>query len=575
MLKLSFSFSIILLFLTSCNPNNDRKTPTAAVIFYNGDILTMEGDSAHYVDAVAIAGGKIVFVGSSGEAIKYSDDSTVMYDLNGKTLLPGFMDAHGHVGQYASLSGTADLQPPPYGTVLTVPALVERLKKYIEDKKIPAGAIVLGTGYDDAIMEEHRHPTAIELDAVSKDHPIYIMHASGHMGVANSLFLQKIGINNATPNPAGGTIVRDKTTGKPTGLMLENANINALLFLYKHLPPQSLNDQFKALTAAENTWFENGQTTICDGRTSPDMIRLIRQANDSGLLRGDFIVLPDYDLNKDSLLAYKKYYRHYDGHFKIGAIKMTFDGSPQGKSAWLTEPYLIPPIGEKPGFKGHPIYSHLAAYNGLKAILQTGMQAHIHCNGDAAIDEGLSLFDTLQQQGIRTSDMRCAIIHAQVCRPDQVPRFKQLGIMPSWFPTHCYLWGEWHVNSVLGLERAQHISPLMSGLKNGIRFTIHHDAPVTPPDLITAVYSAVTRKTRSGPVLGPDERISPYEALKAVTINVAWQWSEENDKGTLTPGKRADLVILDNNPLKVPPAEIYQIRVMETIKDGHTVYKRP
>ncbi len=345
MLKITYTSFIILLLLSACGQPNTGLHPKADALYINGNILTMEGDSAHYVEALAIDGGKIIFAGSREEAKDYGGDSTVTHDLHGHTLLPGFIDAHGHAGQYASLSATADLQPPPYGTVLSVPDLVEALKQYIKDQKIPPGTMVLGTGYDDAIMKEHRHPTAAELDSVSRDHPIYIMHTSGHMGVANSFFLQKMGFSYATPDPVGGTIGRDKAAKKLTGLMLENANINALIFLTKGMPAASLTDQFRSLTKAENRWFENGQTTICDGRTSPDIVSLIRKANDSGLLRGDFILVPDYDLNKDNLPVLKKYYRHYEGHFKIGAIKMTFDGSPQGKSAWLTQPYLIPPEG--------------------------------------------------------------------------------------------------------------------------------------------------------------------------------------------------------------------------------------
>ncbi|WP_341838685.1 amidohydrolase family protein [Chitinophaga pollutisoli] len=325
---------------------------------------------------------------------------------------------------------------------------------------------------------------------------------------------------------------------------------------------------------AEREWFACGETTICDGRAIPDNIRLVLAANEKGLLKGDYIILPDYDTNADSLDTWKPYYQRYHKRVKIGAIKMTFDGSPQGKSAWLTQPYLVPPEGEKPGFKGHPIYTREAAYNGLKRIFSHGMQAHIHCNGDAAIDLGLQLMDSLKKEGLLTPDMRCALIHSQVCRKDQVPRFKEIGIMPSWFPTHCYLWGDWHLNSVLGEARAAHISPLKEGLDQGIRFTIHHDAPVTPPDLLTAVYAAVNRRTRSGVILGEEQRIPPYEALKAITINAAWQWGEEAEKGTLETGKKADIVILDKNPLKVDPLTIKDIRVMETIKEGISVYKK-
>ncbi|NIF04619.1 amidohydrolase [Chryseobacterium sp. Tr-659] len=543
-------------------------------IFFNGDILTMAGDKESYVEALAVADGKIIFAGTKADAMALKGKKTTITDLHGRTLMPGFIDAHGHVSQYAAFSQMINLQPNPYGEVMSVPELQKVLRDYISKHNIPAGMPVVGNGYDDAIMIEHRHPTAKELDDVSTVNPIYIVHTSGHMGVANNRLMSDMGITYNTPNPRGGVIGRDSINKTLTGKMQENANINSLLYVVGKMPKPSGDEVYKPLLDAEKAWFANGQTTICEGRAVPQNIDLIMNADKNKLLKGDYIILPDYDANADKLKHWKKYYNKYHGHVKIGGIKMTFDGSPQGKSAWLTEPYLIPPDGEKPGFKGHPIYTRADAYKGLKAIFKEGMQAHIHCNGDAAIDEGLDLMDSLKKEGLLTKDMRCVLIHSQVCRADQVPRYKEIGIMPSWFPTHCYLWGDWHLNNVLGKERAFRISPLKEGLDQGIRFTIHHDAPVTPPDLITAVYSAVNRRTRSGIILGPDQRISPYEALKAITINAAWQWGEEKEKGSLEKDKRADLVILDKNPVKVDPLSIKDIRVMETYKDGIKVYQK-
>lgn len=566
--------SLCCLLFVSCKNSLPKENTGPSTVYFNGDIITMEGDSATYVEAILVADGKIAATGTKAAVLQQANDSTRQVDLQGKTLLPGFIDAHGHVGGYAAMSGTANLMPAPYGKVMSIPQLQQALRDYIKDKHIPPGIPVIGNGYDDAVMVEHRHPTAAELDAVSTDHPIYIMHTSGHMGVANSLFLKKMGLDYSTPNPPGGVIGRDPKTKQLTGKMVENANIQALILISKLIPPDNTKDKFADLLGAVDVWLANGQTTICEGRTSPEQIVLIREASAKGLLKGDVIVLPDYDANKDSLAVWKQFYNKYEGHFKIGGIKMTFDGSPQGKSAWLTQPYLIPPDEEKPGYRGHPIYTHAAAYAGLKDIFEHGMPAHIHCNGDAAIDEALVLIDSLQKQGLQPAGIRCVLVHAQVTRPDHLPRYKQLNIIPSWFPTHCYLWGDWHLTSVLGPERANHISPLMDGLKYHIMFTIHHDAPVTPPDLLTAVYAAVNRTTRSGIILGADQRISPYEALKAITINAANQWGEDATKGNLVKGKRADLVILDKNPVKVAPATIKDLKVLETIKDGVTVYTR-
>ncbi len=576
-MRAKFLYLIIpcIILLSACK---EEKLIPADTIYLGGDILTMEGDSAWYVEAMAVSDGKISYMGSVKETMRRAVPATKRVHLKGRTLTPGFIDAHGHFASYIALASTVSLLPPPYGSVTSIPELQQALRNYIKQKNIPPGMVVVGNSYDDAIMVEHRHPTAKELDDVSTDHPIYIVHTSGHIGVANSLYMKKMGLTNTTPDPAGGTLGRNPKTRQLNGKMIENANMNALFFLTELLPPPASKrtdkQRFEALTNTEQLWFENGQTTICEGRATPDQIAMMIAANKKRFLKGDYIVLPDFDANKKTMAGFKHYYKRYDGHFKIGGMKMTFDGSPQGKSAWLTQPYLIHPAEEQPHFKGRPIYTHKAAYEGLKSIFELGMQVHIHCNGDAAIDEGLHLLDTLKRLGWVTKDMRNTLIHTQVCRPDQVVKFKQFGVIPSWFPTHCYLWGDWYEESVLGEPRASHISPLGDAVKQRVKFTIHHDAPVTPPDLFTAMYAAVNRTTRSGRVLGQDQCISPYEALKAITINAAYQWDEEKEKGSLKVGKKADLVILDKNPLKVPKAEIRNIKVMETIKDGKSVYHR-
>lgn len=569
--------TLILILLISClsGCRNKSRLPEspADTIYTNGKIITMESDIPRYVAALVVSRGIISFAGDEKEAMDFQGDSTMVINLAGKTLLPGFIDAHGHIDGYANFSQFINLMPEPYGTVMSIPLLQEALRNYIRENKIPPGTPVVGSGYDESVMTEHRHPTAAELDAASTEHPIYIIHVSGHMGVANSLLLQKAGINYNTPDPPGGTIGKNPSQHSLTGKMIENANINMLVKLYEMMPPTENTSPFKALLAAEQEWLANGQTTICEGRSTMATVRLLQKAAENGLLSADIISLPDYDACKDSLTLLKAL-SEQKGHFRIGAVKMTFDGSPQGKSAWLTAPYLVPPDGEKPGFRGHSIYQRDAAYHGLKDIFAHHLPVQIHCNGDAAIDEAFLLIDSLQQQQLQPKELRHVLVHAQVCRPNQVKTFKKLQIIPSWFPTHTYLWGDWYLNSVLGLPRAAHISPLKDGLDNGILFTIHHDSPVTPPDLITAIYAAVNRTTRSGRVLGGDQRISPYEALKAITINAAYQYGEENSKGSLVKGKRADLVILDQDPLQINPQSIKDIKVIETIKDGISVYKK-
>ncbi|MCW3464820.1 amidohydrolase [Chitinophaga nivalis] len=542
---------------------------TSALIFYTagGKILTMTGNQPTYVESVVVQHGKITYAGSKAHALRYKKAHANMRPVQpGEVLMPAFIDAHGHVVQDATTADLTDLSPAPYGTVNDIPAIQQAIQDTI--RKSPTDtAIIIGIGYDDSRLKELRHPTKTELDVISAAHPVYVAHVSGHMGVANSKLLHLLGFDIPGATVPGGVIVKDGD-GKPLGLVMENAHIAVLLFIQKHSAAPDPAKVMQSLLRSEKKWFSYGITTLCEGRADPNAINLVRTANQQGLLSGDFIVVPDYDLNRYQLPALKPYYNKYDGHFKIGAIKFTFDGSPQGRSAWLSQPYLNPPLGELPGYAGHPIYHHDSAYQFVKSVFQLGMQVHIHCNGDSAIHEGLHLIDTLKD--FVQKDMINVLIHSQVCRPDQVPLFKKYNVMPSWFPTHCYIWGAWHRDSILGPARAAHISPLKQGLDNQVLFTIHTDAPVTPPDLLTAVYSAVNRRTyKDNQVLGPDQVISAYEALKAITINSAIQWGEANTKGTIEVNKRADLVLLKGNPLT---DDQRYIKIIATFKDGQKVY---
>lgn len=556
------------LLLMGCQNSKDKKA--ADVIYTGGAILTME-DVSPTVEAVVVKDGRIVFAGKRAEAAEYAGDSTVQYDLKGRTLLPGFIDAHGHITSRAGVMRAADLSPGPYGTVNSIADLQQALKTYIAEHNIPDSQPIIGNGYDDAIMTGHRHPNRAELDAVSLTLPIMVVHASGHASVANSAMLQLVGINEQTPDPEGGHLGRDKN-GQLTGKLEENACFTALLTLTGKMP-QAPAQALEDLLEAQDEWLRYGQTTICDGRSMGSSVDLLKEAADKQLLKADVVYFPDYEQFKGQLDSLRPRYMQYHNRLKLGGFKFSDDGSPQGKTAWLTQPYIVPPEGQGLDYKGFPIFTDSTLYTDLKTLFRNKITVQMHVNGDAAIDQALRAIQQLKNEGVYDTALRATLIHVQNSRPDHIPAIKAAGVIPSYFPTHAYLWGDWHYSSVFGPERAAFISPAHSALKAGIRFTIHHDAPVTPPDLITAVYAAVNRKTRSGRILGPDERIRPIDALKAITINAAWQYHEEDIKGSIRAGKLADLVILDHNPLTVAPEKIKDIRVMETIKEGRTVYK--
>lgn len=567
-MKILLYLSISALFISSCQ---SRKS--AESLYFGGTILTME-DTSPQVEAVVVKNGKIFFTGSKAEADHYVNSKTKMIDLNGKTLLPGFIDVHGHFTSRAGLIQAIDLFPEPYGTVNSIKDLQNTIRNFIKEHKIPESQPIIGNGYDDAIMIEHRHPTKEELDAISTTNPIIVIHTSGHASVVNSAMLKLLNLSDSSKDPSGGHLGRDKN-GKLNGKLEENASFTALLTITEKMKTGDSKAQaMENLMKAQEEWLSYGQTTICDGRTMGETVDLLEQAAAEHLFKADVVYFPDYEYFKKDLDVFKPKYMKYKDHLKLGGFKFSDDGSPQGKTAWLTQPYLVPPEGQSKDYKGFPIFTDETLYEDLKTLFQDHITAQLHVNGDAAIDQAIRVIKRLKDENIYTPELRATLIHVQNSRPDHIQKIKELGVIPSYFSTHTYLWGDWHYSSVFGPERASFISPANSALKAGIIFTIHHDAPVTPPDLITAVYAAVNRKTRSGRILGPNERITTLEALKAITINAAYQLQEEKIKGSIKEGKLADFVILDQNPLTMDPEKIRGLTVLETIKEDIPVYIR-
>jgi hypothetical protein len=267
------------------------------------------------------------------------------------------------------------------------------------------------------------------------------------------------------------------------------------------------------------------------------------------------------------------YGRTYQDHFRIAGQKVTLDGSPQGKTAWLTKPYKVAPAGLPKGYAGYPILKDQQVQDYVDSAFKNNWQILMHCNGDAAADQMIRAVAKATGR-FGAADRRPVMIHSQTVRPDQLDSMKKYGIIPSFFGMHTFYWGDWHRDETLGRDRAYQISPAATALSKGIRFTQHHDAPVALPSSIMILHSVVNRVSRSGDVIGAAERLTPYQALLSITSWAAWQYFEENEKGTLRAGKLADLVILDRNPLKVDPMTIRDINVVETIKEGKTIYRK-
>ena len=575
-LKYFYPVSLITLFavaVSGCMSIKSAQQQSTEKLFYGGSILTMEGMQPKYAEALLVKDGKIVFVGSKQQAERLANTQVQYINLNNKTLLPSFIDAHSHVNMVGFHQMVANLYPMPDGSVSDINSLVNVMNTWKTQN--PAvikmmGGWILGNGYDDAQLSEQRHPTASDLDRVSKDQPVMILHQSGHLASVNHKALELLNFNQNTPNPEGGVIRREANSNVPNGVLEESALFTAIGSIFKDVPPQVM---FQIAQKGIDAYVKNGFTTVQEGRADQGTTEMWHALAKQNQLPIDVVSYPDITTSQEYMLKQGSS-RQYDQHFRIGGVKISLDGSPQGKTAWLTQPYLIPPEGKDKNYKGYPAIKDNQQVNQyINLAFKQGWQVLAHANGDAAIDQFIgAVKDATLKQG--KADRRSVLIHSQTIRDDQLDQLKALDIIPSFFSLHTFYWGDWHRQQTLGEARAARISPTASALKKQLIFTEHHDAPVVPPNSLMMLDAIVNRVTRSNYVLGADERVSPYMALKSMTDWAAYQYFEDQHKGTITQGKLADLVILDQNPLTVPSREIKNIQVLATYKEGNLIYQK-
>ncbi len=565
-----FTLGALALLLSSTAALAQASAPDA--IYFGGDIVTMD-DAALFAEAVAVEDGRITHVGRLREIQTLADAHTRMVDLQGHTMVPGFIDPHGHFLPTGMNLATVDLTPPPMGTITTMDELVAALWEWAETH--PDAPVIVGSSYDDTLLAERRHPNRRDLDRVSTDRPVVIVHISGHVNAGNSRALELAGIDADTPNPDGGRIVRDAETGEANGVMEGNAR--ALLAAI--IPPTSRADQLQAVRLASAMWASAGFTTATDNIFDPGVIDLYREALDTGDLpvrltywprsmtlegaRGFPAIGPGYDAS--------------DGRQMIsqGPIKLSIDGSPQGYTAHFSQPYMTQRPQDDGNYRGFPYWDDRDAFMDFVAALHAeGWQITVHGNGDQGIQDVLEAYANAQRLSPR-ADARHTIQHAQFTRPDQLDQMAALDVHPSFFIGHTFYWGDRHQDVFFGEHRAAHMSPLRGAYDHGLTPTTHTDSGVTPIDGIQMIWSSVNRMSTGGQVIGTDQRVTPLEALRAITINAAWQYFQEDRLGSIEPGKLADFVILSDNPLTLghlDPMRIMEIRVLETIVGGETVF---
>jgi predicted amidohydrolase YtcJ len=532
----------------------------AELIISSNKVILMTGVKQAQPLSIAIKNEKIIWIGS------HEDGATIQgehINFGNQAVLPGFIDAHGHASYLAFATQVANIASPPVGKINNINDLQTELKNFIKDSNLQPGEWLMGLGYDDSLLTERRHPTRDDLDEVSSEHPIYLIHVSAHLGAANSLGLSLANINSKTQNPPGGKIRRYENSLEPNGVFEETA-----AYPLQQLAMSAYKDPIGSVKKAIEIYARNGITTAQDGASSLETIGLMQAADAQNMIDIDVISYPIGQNGLDENLNALNF-GSYTGRVKVGGIKLILDGSPQGKTAYLTEPYYKPPHNESKSYKGYPLIPQTEVSEWVKKYADLNIPIMAHANGDAAAD---MLIKAVKNAEIE-SDHRTIMIHAQTVREDQLDLMKELEIIPSYFSTHTFYWGDWHRDSVFGVDRAMRISPTKSTLNRDMPFTVHNDAPVVPPDMIRLLWSSTNRITRSGKILGDQQKISTYDALKAMTLNAAYQHFEDDIKGSIEVGKLADLVVLSEDPLAMPAASLLNLKVIATYSHGKEIFK--
>lgn len=517
-------------------------------LYFGGPIVTLE--EPQYAQALVERGGRIAYVGNREEAERLAGPGARRVDLEGRALLPAFVDPHSHLLACAY----ARLQVP-LGECAGWGEIADRLSRHVQERGIQPGEWVKGTGYDQNALAEGAAPDRFCLDRACPNNPVVVQHASGHAGVFNTLALERLGALNEDCG-----LERDGQ-GELTGRGEENP----FLDLLGRIPMDGLEDVLRAFQGAQEEYASHGITTAQEGLLQPVMAPVYQEILRRGLLYLDvnaYVPPADYDRLRGQ---FAQGVSASPGTFQVAGMKIFLDGSPQGGTAWVREPYAG-------GGRGTSTMTDGQVLSALRQALDRDAQLLAHCNGDRAAEQYLTLLAQAEREAGKKL-CRPVMIHAQLLGLDQLERVKALGVIPSFFVAHVYHWGEIHVKN-FGLDRAGRISPAGSALARGIPFTFHQDSPVIPPDMLETIWCACVRRTKTGRVLGAEERIPVEAALRAVTQTAALQYGLERELGTLRPGKRADFVLLSGDPLRTPPEELKKLQVERTIRCGRTIWSR-
>lgn len=536
-------------------------------LYYNADVVTMD-DSLPTATAVAVTDGKIAAVGSSEDLLLMAGPDTKKVDVGGSTILPGFIDAHGHFGWAAMVGSWANLKHDSYYDRSRVPmsVILDKLVQHGKDYKLAPDEWLLGFGYHEALLNENRKIKKADLDKISTEQPIFVAHKSGHSCTFNSKALELMGITADTPDPAGSTICRITGTSEPDGEVLGPLGQK---IIFGEIPVEKPTHNAAKVKNAQDEYFRWGITTAQEGKTSRLFFDLIDEANEAGRLKLDIgSYLEPHVI--DGVLEDGRYkVGQYRKHLKVCGIKLMMDGTLSG-TALLTRPYDNNPNNYGLAYLTEDEYVEKA-----RRALENGWQFAVHAIGDAAIDRLLDGYERLvKEMNLDITKQRNIGIHYSVAREDQIERSRQLGIFVSFFPSIIGTLGEFFAGNI-GADRSYAICPVRYATDRHMMFSLHNDYPINGPDPLILVWNCAVRGSlTSDKILRPDLRIPVKEAFKGITTYAAYQYFEEDRKGSLTPGKVADMVIMDRNLMKIDPTEIPDLNVLTTIKDGEVVYEK-
>lgn len=556
--------TVLFLSTFSCAANQNNSTTVSqnnnvtgsvdkdVVIAANGNILTMNTDQPT-ASAMAVKGGTIMAIGDLAAVKKAVGKSYEYVDLEGKTVVPGFIETHDHIVQYGAVLEYLDITP------FVCPTLKEALHKLKQQGKPDDEGWIYAWAVDQTLYEEKRGPSIQELDELFPDIPVCVFHMSGHAAYVNSKALELAGVTKDTPNPPGGTFEKDEK-GELTGYL-------------NGMPAWMMVGKMPALTKetimnSANYHAAQGFTAATElAMMNSNMLNMMEEiSREPGfpvrVYAGMFITMPGLEEVAPQIKNYET------DLFKVPFIKTWTDGSTQSGTGYFTEPFYKLDADTKKGARG----TQEQFNREVTLMLKLGFAPGIHANGDGAMDLALNAIEYARKETGR-DDIRPHLIHCQYVREDQFDRIQKMGnIGMTFFTPHVYFWGDMHRDLLIGPERAPKINSMKSAVIRNIPYGIHNDPPVNPPNALHSMWVAVNRLTSSGKELGPEQRITAEQALRGYTLEAAKVLGLEDEMGSLEPGKFADFVVLSENPLEIDPMRIKDIQILATVMNGQVTY---